>query len=52
VLYPESENIEEFSIATDNENNDDNNDETLGLHLQPETFEKLEEKIEKIQQIF
>jgi hypothetical protein len=56
VLYPETENIDEFSQESGNESElvDEvvDLDQSLGLQLSPMGLTKLEENIEKIQHIF
>ena len=51
VLYPESDNIDEFSHISE-ENHEESQTSEIGLAVNMNTAERLEEHIEKLQHIF
>lgn len=52
VLYPETDNIDEFSHITEEEEERMEDGETYGLEVNTQTVGKIEEDLEKIQHIF
>lgn len=51
VLYPESDNIDEFSHISE-EKHEDSQDQDIGITVNPNILSKLEEHMEKLQHIF
>ena len=52
VLYPESDNIDEFSHISEEKHEDSENESEIGLAVSSNTAARLEEHMEKLQHIF